>query len=263
MRLISVIIPARNRIDYVLQAVNSVKAQRLPRGWQCEIIVVDNLSATPLLQQIKQDKNLTVIENKKETGPGGSRNIGLKIAKGELIAFLDSDDYWDFDLLEHTIDKYQSNPDSAFLFLTKLKFQPPYPFDLRVKWTLLNLVKTISLLFMYLINNRQLVPSGFYLCQISHMVFPTKLVRRLKFRENVPAAEDWRFVIDFLKHSNILIQVSNKVNFRYEIKSFTNKKSSKNLKWQEYKKLLKELNGDFVTMPWFWLFVQYIRGFSK
>jgi glycosyltransferase involved in cell wall biosynthesis len=90
--LISVIMPAYNRADYIRQAVESVLSQEGP---PFELIVVDDGStdSTPDIVRGYPFESVRLLRQENQ-GPGAARNAGLKIARGELIAFLDSDDYY-------------------------------------------------------------------------------------------------------------------------------------------------------------------------
>jgi glycosyltransferase involved in cell wall biosynthesis len=86
MPKVSVIIPFKNRIPWLTEAVESVLAQTFQ---DFEIIIVDNGSTDsyeapndPRIQYIRQE----------DRGPAGGRNRGMDEARGEYIAFLDSDD---------------------------------------------------------------------------------------------------------------------------------------------------------------------------
>ncbi len=101
--MISVIIPTHNRYDYLCNAVESVKAQTYKNK---EIIVVDDCST-----DIRYTNNIIKGTNYIRLNPGSKeklgyscgafpRNVGLRLAKGEYIAFLDDDDIWMPDKLE-------------------------------------------------------------------------------------------------------------------------------------------------------------------
>jgi len=83
----SVIIPTRNREDYLREAVASVLAQQ---GVTFELLIVND--GDPL-QQSHADRRVTVLDNHKRTAVP-ARNLGITSAKGEYIAFLDDDDFW-------------------------------------------------------------------------------------------------------------------------------------------------------------------------
>lgn len=90
---VSVIIPAYNRANVIERAVQSVLNQTYQ---DYEIIIVDDASTDDTLEKLKKfkDKRIVKIRNKKNRGPAGSRNVGIREARGEYIAFLDSDDEW-------------------------------------------------------------------------------------------------------------------------------------------------------------------------
>ena len=81
------IIPTRNREDYLRQAVNSVLSQR---DVSFELLVVND--GETLLQQFS-DPRVVVLDNAKRTAVP-ARNLGVNSAKGDFIAFLDDDDFW-------------------------------------------------------------------------------------------------------------------------------------------------------------------------
>lgn len=92
---ISVVIPVRNRASLIVRALESVAAQTYPAA---EIIVVDDASTDETVEVVNRLAatigNLQVLSLKDNVGAGEARNIGVRAAKGELIAFLDSDDRW-------------------------------------------------------------------------------------------------------------------------------------------------------------------------
>src|SRR4051794_38186186 len=90
-KLVSVIIPVHNYARFVGRAVNSVLAQTYE---PVECIVVDDGSTddTPALLAGFGDR-IRVIRKEKQ-GPAIARNVGIRSARGEYIALLDSDDYW-------------------------------------------------------------------------------------------------------------------------------------------------------------------------
>jgi glycosyltransferase involved in cell wall biosynthesis len=91
--MISVIIPTARRPRLLLRAVNSVIAQS---SSDLEVVVVidgPDPETTRVLNDI-DDHRLRVIENPKSLGGAGARNVGIKAARGEWVAFLDDDDEW-------------------------------------------------------------------------------------------------------------------------------------------------------------------------
>ncbi len=87
MPLFSVIIPTRNRDEYIGEAVGSVLKQSLE---DFEILIVnDGSHAVPDFG----DRRVSVLDNW-ERGPVPARNLGVERAQGRFIAFLDDDDTW-------------------------------------------------------------------------------------------------------------------------------------------------------------------------
>jgi glycosyltransferase involved in cell wall biosynthesis len=100
--LISIIIPYYNKINTINRSVNSVLNQTYS-NW--ELILIDDSSNIPLSEIIKiKDNRINLFNNLQNLGPGPTRQKGLDIAKGEFIAFLDADDWWD----EHFLSKSYS-----------------------------------------------------------------------------------------------------------------------------------------------------------
>ena len=93
--LVSVIIPTYNRARVVVAAISSALAQ----PWlQLQIIVVDDGSTDETPAILAGIPGITVIQQQNQ-GVGAARNAGLRIAQGEYIASLDSDDVWHADFL--------------------------------------------------------------------------------------------------------------------------------------------------------------------
>lgn len=98
----SIIIPVYNKEKVVLRSVESALNQSY---FDYEIIVVLDPSSDKSSEIVRSltDPRIRVFERAK-AGPGGyaARNLGIKMAKGQWIAFLDADDEWfDFSLAEH------------------------------------------------------------------------------------------------------------------------------------------------------------------
>lgn len=100
MNIYSIIIPVYNAEKTLSRAIDSVINQTY-HSW--ELILVNDGSidnSKEIMQNYSErDQRIRVI-NQKNTGPGLSRNVGIEIAKGDYITFLDADDYYDNDYLE-------------------------------------------------------------------------------------------------------------------------------------------------------------------
>jgi glycosyltransferase involved in cell wall biosynthesis len=116
-KLVSIIIPTYNRAHLVVEAIESAKAQSYPA---IQIIVADDGSEDNTAQSVAKFENVEYYyqENK---GQAAARNLGLRYAKGEYIASLDSDDRWHKDFLKIAVaalERYQA--DFVFLNWTEI-----------------------------------------------------------------------------------------------------------------------------------------------
>ena len=88
---VSVIIPTFNRGNYVAQAIDSVLQQTEK---DIEVIVVDDDSTDNTREIVESYQDKVHYIHTEHGGPAHARNVGLKNAQGEYIAFLDSDDLY-------------------------------------------------------------------------------------------------------------------------------------------------------------------------
>jgi len=92
-QLVTVVIPTHNRLPLLLEAIDSVKSQTYPH-W--ELIIIDDASTDGTAETIRRinDPNIHIIELTRKAHLGVLRNEGTARARGEWVAFLDSDDLW-------------------------------------------------------------------------------------------------------------------------------------------------------------------------
>lgn len=90
---ISVVMPVYNGAALIGRALSTVFAQDFQ---DLEILVVDDASTDDLASAVARfaDLRLRLLRQDSNTGAAGARNRGIREARGELIAFLDSDDEW-------------------------------------------------------------------------------------------------------------------------------------------------------------------------
>lgn len=108
--LLSVIIPTHNHAHFLPRTINCVRNQTFN---DYEVIVVDNGSTDntrQIIESMEWDK-LRYIYQKNSGSAAGSRNTGLRLAKGKYIAFLDSDDIWYASKLAKVMDVFLSDPE--------------------------------------------------------------------------------------------------------------------------------------------------------
>jgi len=105
---VSVIIPTYNRARLLAEAINSVINQTFQ---DFEIIVADGSSTDNTKEVALGFGSKVKYFNEEHTGlPASGRNLGLRNASGDLIAFLDSDDAWLPEKLEKQVQYLQTRP---------------------------------------------------------------------------------------------------------------------------------------------------------
>ena len=89
--LVSVIIPVYNGERYLAEALDSVLRQSHPAD---EIIVIDDGSTDGSAKIIESFRASVEYHWQPNGGPGAARNLGVTLAHGAFLAFLDADDLW-------------------------------------------------------------------------------------------------------------------------------------------------------------------------
>jgi glycosyltransferase involved in cell wall biosynthesis len=112
---ISVVIPTFNRATLLPKAVQSVLEQTVQ---PLEIIIVDDHSTdhTKEVVESMQSDKIKYVVNSRKKGANGARNTGIMLAKGNYIAFQDSDDIWLPTKLEEQLEFAQEHPESDMNF---------------------------------------------------------------------------------------------------------------------------------------------------
>lgn len=116
--MVSIVMPIFNRANVVEITFNSILDQTYA-DWEC--IVVDDGSTDNTITILKDlsnnDSRFKILERPKDTvkGAPSCRNIGIQIAKGDYILFLDSDDTLEPHCLASRVNVFQLNPNENFL----------------------------------------------------------------------------------------------------------------------------------------------------
>jgi len=112
--VVSVVIPTYDRgIRMLGAAVESVLAQDVP---ELELIVVDDGSAEPAAPMLAQFQEQVRVHRQDNGGIGSARNAGVKLAQGEFLAFLDSDDVWVAEKLTTQLAALSADPELEAVF---------------------------------------------------------------------------------------------------------------------------------------------------
>ena len=136
---VSVIIPSYNHAHFIRYALQSLLSQTY-KNW--EAIIIDNHSSDNTDEVVFKfkDSRIKLLKILNNGVIAASRNLGIRKAKGELIAFLDSDDRWNRRKLERAVNEIKNGADLVYhdlyiikslnqIFFSKRIYstQPKYP----------------------------------------------------------------------------------------------------------------------------------------
>lgn len=115
--LVSIIMPTYNSAFFIEEAIQSVLNQTYTH-W--ELIIIDD-GSTDNTQQVVQPlisdwSNITYKSSEQNKGTAHARNLGMSLAKGQFLAFLDSDDVWLSEKLAKQISFIQDKKEAVFTF---------------------------------------------------------------------------------------------------------------------------------------------------
>lgn len=242
---VSVIIPVYNVEQYLRQTLDSVIHQTLK---DIEIICVDDGSEDASLDILKEyaanDKRITVIAQK-NLHAGVARNAGLSQAKGDYLCFLDSDDFFEAEMLEESYNK--AIKDKADIVIWRSR-----EYDTQTK-EYRNVVGPVSpQLFKYADTPNTVSDFGEKLFQANGCVpwnklISSALVNKLDIRYgNTLSSNDTIFIYGVLSLAN-KISLIDKVFVNYRVNNPNSLQRSKEKSWEciclafiGLKKLLEE-----------------------
>jgi glycosyltransferase involved in cell wall biosynthesis len=118
MLSVSVVIPTYNSASFLGEALESVARQtRQP----AEVIVVDDCSSDGSAELARQ-AGARCLTTPRNAGPSAARNIGIRAAAGDLVAFLDADDIWEPNHLATLVPLLERHPEAALAYSRVRRF---------------------------------------------------------------------------------------------------------------------------------------------
>ena len=185
---IDIIIPNYNNGKFLDKSIRSVIKQSF-RNWR--IYIVDdnsNDNSRSILKKYKNNKKIKLYYLKKNMGPSYCRNYAISKSKSELIAFLDSDDFWAKHKLKKQIDFMKRNK-LAFTFTDYIPFFNQS--DRYLKAT--NIDKSLN--YNQFIHNSSIGTST--------MIIKRSIIKNIRFK-NTNIMEDYIFKCEILRKKKII-----------------------------------------------------------
>lgn len=198
--LFSIIVPVYNAIAFVGDTIHNLLRQDVNK----EILLINDGSTDDSLQLIKQYESkydCIKVVDKKNGGVSSARNVGLNVAKGDYVIFVDSDDFIDDGLLERCEIILQRKSTDAVIFSYKYVYPKSSRKDICFRYKSSDYYS----LKEWLNEFYQL-----WSCHILHCI-GTKVYRKsvidqynIRFNESISYLEDISFALEYLSHiSNI------------------------------------------------------------
>ena len=211
---VSIIVPVYNVESYLKKCLESIINQTYKN---IEIILIDDGStdnSSIICDNYQEiDKRIKVI-HQENMGLSSARNKGLEIATGELISFIDSDDYVELDFIEYLYNLITNyHTDIAVCAISKNSIKNKTE-DIKIfnnKDSLLNLTNFSSSIKMNVMNK----------------LYRKDIIKNIKFKENV-IYEDILFNTNvFINIKNIVVSNIQKYHYLIRDNSLSNQKFSK------------------------------------
>lgn len=255
---VSVIIPTYNRESLLGYAIDSVLKQTSPAT---ELIIIDDGSEDNTERLVQRYGPSIRYIKQKNCGVGAARNLGISLAKGKYIAFLDSDDLWLDFKLDLQLAVLEKLPEVGFLFtefavlkddgskvpkgsqrwLAEVPDWPAlYPRMHRAKELGIE-VRGVAENFPIYIGNmyRQLLDSAYVLTSTA-IVRRAALDESTRFTEGVTMFEDWEFYARLSRcHDGAFVDVETALNRGHSGPRLTG--SSQLTKTQRYLSMLDQV----------------------
>jgi glycosyltransferase involved in cell wall biosynthesis len=204
--LLSVVIPTWNRGHVVGEAVESALSQRLG---QVEIIVVDDGSTDDTANVLARGfgSRICLLRLPTRRGVGAARNEGIRMARGKLLAFLDSDDLWLPGKLDAELRVFEQFPDAEAVVSDNLYFIEGQADD-RSRFARIGLLGATGGQARRANECQWLWTNSMNAVQMSTVVLYRDALARIGgalFAEDLVSCEDWEFQMRLYHQCRVIV----------------------------------------------------------
>lgn len=259
---ITIVIPMKDTEDQIMKCLDSIKINTLSRD-RYEIIIIDDASKQPS-EFLSEKYDIHYFYSKKSLGAGGARNLGIRMARGKYICFIDSDDWISYDYLEKGLTYMEQCASEIGMFTLKREYDDIKDIIYKCKYnTLLQLgpeesIKVMTKEYNFDVNIVPSTTNKIYLRQFlidNNIFFP----ENRKF-------EDLLFSIKTMFAASKLICIPDATYFHYRrkgsiVQSFEHKNSEDMLFILKEIKVYLENNNYFeIYKKSFYLFCEHFMN---
>ena len=209
-KLISIIIPVYNVEQYLNRCIDSVINQTYKN---LEIILIDDGSTDnsgKICDEYALKDNRIKVIHKENGGVSSARNVGLDIAKGEYIGFVDSDDFIELDMYETLLNKMLETGSQLIVC--------NWFYGINDNW-----IENQNFPVQKKLTTNEAL-ENFYWCMFSwNKLFNRKIIEKVRFPENCGYGEDIFICLEtYIKSNNIVCLNKPKYYYRQNEKSALN-----------------------------------------
>ncbi|HEL1599210.1 glycosyltransferase family 2 protein [Streptococcus suis] len=259
---ITIIIPMKDTENQIMKCLDSIKINTLSRD-RYEVIIIDDASKQPS-EFLSEKYDIHYFYSKKSLGAGGARNLGIRMARGKYICFIDSDDWISYDYLEKGLTYMEQCASEIGMFTLKREYDDIKDIIYKCKYnTLLQLgpeesIKVMAKEYNFDVNIVPSTTNKIYLRQFlidNNIFFP----ENRKF-------EDLLFSIKTMLAASKLICIPDATYFHYRrkgsiVQSFEHKNSEDMLFILKEIKVYLENNNYFeIYKKSFYLFCEHFMN---
>ena len=224
--LVSIILPVYNAQNHIARCLESICAQ----SWQnIEVIVLNDGSkdqSLPVCEAFRAKDERIVLVDKANSGVSDTRNLGLKLASGKYVQFVDSDDYIDPDFTEHLVTAAEQNHADLVIAPYKMVIPAGASKPEQVLDKLQDELGVMTVARPPEVREYGFLPAGVYTqdefarhlmdkpASYFYGVLWNKLYRRdllvdhqIQFTSEVRWAEDLVFNMQYLEYANVLVSI--------------------------------------------------------
>ena len=246
MLKVSVIVPVYNAEQYLAECVDSILAQTLR---DIEVILVDDGStdSSPALCDAYAEKDSRIKVIHKANGRAASaRNAGLKIAQGEYVAFVDSDDWISPDMYEKMLS---AGADVCLCDYVRFKGEQEFPFTQpNIRAGFYNKEQIRNEVYPHLVMDEVEFP-----ITISNWAMLIKraiiVENHLSYREDILISEDAPFGSEVLYCASSFAYLKGQQFYHYRITEGSASKTYKPWWWDSSLKINEEIEAFFGHCP--------------
>ena len=211
--LVSVIMPSWNTGKYIAESIQSVLNQTYN---DLELIIVDDCSTdnTDEIVRSFNDSRIIYLKNEKNSGAALTRNRAIREANGEWIAFLDSDDLWQPEKLEHQL-KFMKENNYIFSYHEYVKIdENSNPLNIYVSGP-------------DIVTKRKMYNYGYPGCLT--FMYSAKAMGLIQIKD-IKKNNDYAILLKLCKKADCYLLKENLAQYRIRKKSISHDKLSKKLK---------------------------------